>query len=111
MDLRRLPELFCGFPRRVGQKPTAYPVACAPQAWAAATLPALLQACLGLSFRPDSRTIRFDRPMLPPFLDEVTLHNLSLRGALLGMTVRRSGQHVSLAAVDRTGDVQVSLTS
>ncbi len=111
MDLRRLPELFCGFPRRVGQKPTAYPVACAPQAWAAATLPALLQACLGLSFRPDSRTIRFDRPMLPPFLDEVTLHNLSLRGALLGMTVRRSGQNVSLAAVDRTGDVQVSLTS
>ena len=28
----RLPELFCGFPRRRGEPPTAYPVACLPQA-------------------------------------------------------------------------------
>ena len=33
MDLRRLPELFCGF-RREQRGPTLYPVACAPQAWA-----------------------------------------------------------------------------
>jgi glycogen debranching enzyme len=25
LDLRRLPELFCGFPRRGGQSPTAIP--------------------------------------------------------------------------------------
>ena len=31
----RLPELFCGFPRRPGEPPIAYPVACLPQAWAA----------------------------------------------------------------------------
>ncbi len=109
MDLNRLPELFCGFPRRLGQKPTAYPVACAPQAWAAATLPALVQACLGLSFHPAVRTIRFDAPVLPPFLHEMTLHNLSLRGALLSMTIRRSGESVSLAVLERSGDVQVSL--
>jgi glycogen debranching enzyme len=35
VDLRRLPELFCGFARRRGQGPTFYPVACSPQAWAA----------------------------------------------------------------------------
>ena len=34
MDLRRLPELFCGFPRFRGRGPTLYPVACSPQAWA-----------------------------------------------------------------------------
>src|SRR5438876_7151050 len=28
-DLHRLPELFCGFPRRAGESPTLYPVACA----------------------------------------------------------------------------------
>jgi glycogen debranching enzyme len=33
MDLRRLPELFCGFPRFRGRGPTLYPVACTPQAW------------------------------------------------------------------------------
>ena len=37
MDLRRLPELFCGFQRQRGRGPTLYPVACAPQAWASAT--------------------------------------------------------------------------
>ncbi len=111
MELRRLPELFCGFARRLGQKPTAYPVACAPQAWAAATLPALVQACLGLSFRPDTRTVRLDQSMLPPFLDDMTLHNLSLRGALLSLVVRRSGRHVSLATVECCGEVQVTLTS
>jgi len=30
MDLRRLPELFCGFSRRQRNGPTLYPVACAP---------------------------------------------------------------------------------
>src|SRR5262249_24271707 len=48
MDLRRLPELFCGFQRRRGQGPTLYSVACSPQAWAAGTPFMLLQACLGL---------------------------------------------------------------
>ncbi|MBV9201748.1 MAG: amylo-alpha-1,6-glucosidase, partial [Alphaproteobacteria bacterium] len=50
MDLRRLPELFCGFAWRGLTAPTLYPVACTPQAWASATVFALLQASLGLSF-------------------------------------------------------------
>ena len=45
VDLHRLPELFCGFPRRPGEGPTLYPVACAPQAWAAGAVFMLLQAC------------------------------------------------------------------
>ena len=48
MDLRRLPELYCGFARVERNAPTQYPVACSPQAWASATPLALLQACLGL---------------------------------------------------------------
>ncbi|VFU09514.1 protein of unknown function [Methylocella tundrae] len=44
-DLRRLPELFCGFIRRPHRGPTSYPVACAPQAWAAAA-PLRLSASL-----------------------------------------------------------------
>ena len=35
IDLKRLPELFCGFPRLRSHGPTFYPVACSPQAWAA----------------------------------------------------------------------------
>ena len=44
VDLGRLPELFCGFPRRPGEGPTRYPVACAPQTWASASVFLLLQA-------------------------------------------------------------------
>ncbi|WP_158743716.1 amylo-alpha-1,6-glucosidase [Acidisphaera sp. L21] len=110
-EMRRLPELFCGFTRRLGQLPTPYPVACSPQAWAAATLPALVQACLGLSFQPGTGTVRLDRPMLPSFLDQITLRNLSLGTAMLSLTVRRSGEQVSVETLHRHGDVQVTLTS
>jgi glycogen debranching enzyme len=46
-DLHRLPELFCGFPRRDGAGPTLYPVACSPQAWAAAAPFAILAGLPG----------------------------------------------------------------
>ncbi len=52
MDLRRLPELFCGFQRERRRGPTLYPVACAPQAWASAAVFSLIEALLGLEFRP-----------------------------------------------------------
>src|SRR5712664_3796563 len=48
MELTRLPELFCGLPRRAGEGPTLYPVACSPQAWSCAAVYLLLQAALGL---------------------------------------------------------------
>src|SRR6185437_2418701 len=47
MELHRLPELFCGLERRIGEGPTLYPVACSPQAWAAAAPFLLIQSCLG----------------------------------------------------------------
>ena len=47
-DLHRMPELFCGFPQEPGEGPVLYPVACAPQAWSAASVFLLFQACLGL---------------------------------------------------------------
>ncbi len=64
-DLRRLPELFCGFGRRSRRGPTDYPVACAPQAWASAAPFAFLSACIGLSLRYDSNEIRITDPRLP----------------------------------------------
>ena len=44
----RLPELFCGFTRDEVGAPVAYPVACSPQAWAAAAPFYLLHTMLGL---------------------------------------------------------------
>ncbi len=78
MDMRRLPELFCGFQRRRGRGPTHYPVACSPQAWASASMFTLLEASLGLEFDPSASQIRLRNPRLPEFLDWVILRNLRL---------------------------------
>jgi glycogen debranching enzyme len=111
IDLRRLPELFCGFYRERGQGPTFYPVACSPQAWAAAAPLCLLQACLGLGFDTADRSITFDRPLLPPFLDEVILRGLSLPSGDIDIVVQRTGQEVALHVLARRGDIDVVMRS
>ncbi len=111
MDLRRLPELFCGFPRRPGQGPTSYPVACSPQAWAAAALTGVVQARLGLSVDPAARAVRFDRPDLPGFLDCLTLRHLSLGGARVSVLVSRTPGEVSVSVIERDGDIHVVTTN
>jgi len=109
MDHRRLPELFCGFQRQHGHGPTLYPVANSPQAWAAATPFALLQACLGLEFDPFSNEITLSNPRLPSFLHEVTLHNLQLGSSHVDLRFRRHNETVSLDTPRIDGGIQVSI--
>ncbi len=111
IDLRRLPELFCGLPRQRAQGPTFYPVACSPQAWSAAAPLFLLQSCLGLEFDPHSMQIKFEEPHLPAFLDEVTLRNLLIGTGSADVALRRSGRHVVVDVIDRRGDVRVQATA
>jgi glycogen debranching enzyme len=109
MELRRLPELFCGFQRQQGRGPTLYPVACAPQAWASATPFTLLEASLGLEFDPVNSEIRLRNPRLPPFLDHVMLRNLQLGDACADLRIRRFKDEVSLDIVRKRGKMQVSV--
>lgn len=109
MDLRRLPELFCGFQRARRQGPTLYPVACAPQAWASATPFTLLEAALGLEFDPDRGEIRLRNPRLPAFLNEVILRDLQLGEARVDLRVRRQADDVSLEVLRTRGQIQVSI--
>jgi len=107
MDLRRLPELFCGFVRLQRNAPTQYPVACSPQAWASATTLCLLQATLGLELFDGSREVAFYRPMLPPFIDHVHLRNLRLSGGSVDVMLHRYGDCVAATVTRRDGDVVV----
>ena len=109
MDLRRLPELFCGFKRARGRGPTLYPVACSPQAWATGAPFAMLQACLGLEFNPDRGEILLRNPMLPPFLNDVTLRNLRLGKSSVDLAVMRHGGDVSLQVLRNQGQVAVAI--
>ncbi len=107
MDLHRLPELFCGFPRRAHQGPTLYPVACWPQAWASVTPFAFLQACLGLECDRAANVVRLTQPMLPAFLDEVCIRGLRLGAGRLDLRLRRYGSDVTVNVLSREGDVRV----
>ncbi|MFL6835393.1 MAG: amylo-alpha-1,6-glucosidase, partial [Xanthobacteraceae bacterium] len=109
MEMRRLPELFCGFQRSRGRGPTHYPVACAPQAWASATPFTLIEASLGLQFDPAGNEIVLRNPRLPSFLDEVVLRNLQLKQSSVDLKVRRHANEVSVEILERRGQVQVSI--
>jgi glycogen debranching enzyme len=109
MDLRRLPELFCGFQRERRRGPTLYPVACAPQAWASATPFTLLEAALGLEFDARRGEIRLRNPRLPAFLNEVILRELQLGSSSVDLRVRRHGDDVSLEVLRTRGQIQVSI--
>jgi glycogen debranching enzyme len=106
-DLRRLPELFCGFAWRRLTAPTLYPVACAPQAWASATVFALVQASLSASFEQGGEEIRFDRPVMPDFLDELHVRRLHAKHGEADIMLRRYGSEVSVDITRRQGKVPI----
>jgi hypothetical protein len=82
-------------------------VACAPQAWAAGTFFALLQASLGIEQDPWRREIRFRTPTLPNFLDEVVLIGLSAGSGRVDVVVRRHGARTSLEVLRAEGNINV----
>lgn len=104
IDLRRLPELFCGFDRREKEGPTAYPVACAPQAWAVGSVFLLLQACLQIQVFGALKTIVFDKPRLPVFLKHLLISNLMLGNEGCDFEVFRHKQEVSFRILRKPND-------
>jgi glycogen debranching enzyme len=107
LDLRRLPELFCGFPRRPGQGPTLYPVACSPQAWAAGAAFMLVQSCLGLEIDARRRRIAFTRPRLPAFLETLRIGNLIVADTRVDLLCQRQDNEVVIRVLRREGDPEI----
>jgi glycogen debranching enzyme len=109
MHLRRLPELFCGFDRKRGKAPTLYPVACAPQAWAACAPFALIQACLGLEIDAAAATVILRRPRLPQFLEWLTVRDLAVGAGKLDLMFRRHDAGVAVSLLRREGEAEVEV--
>jgi glycogen debranching enzyme len=107
VDLHRLPELFCGFPRRSGEGPTQYPVACSPQAWASGAAFMLLQSTLGLRVDALSERLIFRYAALPEFLSEVFIENLRVGNARVDLQLHRYPDTVGINVLRREGRVDV----
>jgi glycogen debranching enzyme len=107
VDQHRMPELVCGFTRRPGEGPTLYPVACAPQAWAAGAVFLLLQSSLGIVIRATERQVVFERAILPDFLPWVRITNLRVGDATVDLLLERHRYDVGIQVLQRTGRVDI----
>ena len=88
--LNQLPELYSGVERAGANFPVQYLGANVPQAWAAGSCFALLQAMLGI--QPDAPNDRlYVDPDLPDWLPDVTLMDLRLGRRHLDIRFRRVG--------------------
>jgi glycogen debranching enzyme len=107
VDLHRLPELICGFPRRQGKAPTLYPVACSPQAWAAGAVFLVLQACLGLTIKAKESRIFLHHSALPESISQVCIRNLRIGNSCLDLAFYRHPATVGVDILRRTGNIEV----
>ena len=102
IDLKRLPELFCGFPRLRSHGPTFYPglLAAGLGSHRLALAPAL---CLGISFDPENDYVVFDQPVLPRFVDDVTLPQLRLGEGRIAVEIARADVGAAVHVLARHG--------
>jgi glycogen debranching enzyme len=110
VDLQRLPELICGFHRRTGDAPTLYPVACAPQSWAAGAVYLLLQACLGLRVDAVERRVELAHAVLPEEIEWLQIRSLSAGGAEVDLQLTRHAQDVGVTVMHRQGNLEITVT-
>jgi glycogen debranching enzyme len=106
-DNYRLPELFAGFPRKRFGVPVHYPVACHPQAWAAGSIPFLLQTLLGISAEAFDRKLRVVRPMLPEVAHHVIVRGIRVGDASADLRFQRTQHGVAVDVLKVDGDLSV----
>jgi len=104
---RRLPELFCGFPRVPGYGATPYPVACSPQAWAAGVVSQLLAEMLGLEPEARHNRLTLTHPVLPEWLPWVEVRGLRLGRSRFDILVTRGRAGAAVEVLDRQGDAEL----
>lgn len=109
VDLYRQPELVCGFSRREGAGPTRYPVACSPQAWAAASVFMFLSATLGLEVDAIHQRVVFNNPRLPASVKRLSIERLHVGPAELDLEIERFRHDVSVNVLKRTGSVRIEI--
>lgn len=85
----------------------SYPTACAPQAWAAASVFGLLSATIGLELKQQEDEVHFRHPVLPDFLDEIVLDNLQLGSSCMSVRLYRYAQDVTANVLGRAGSSRI----
>jgi glycogen debranching enzyme len=104
----RLPEVFAGFRRDTYGVPVHYPVACHPQAWAAGSVPFMLQTLLGLTPQAFDGRLRIVRPLLPDPLRDLEIRGLRVGPARVDLRFeRRAGHTAAVKVLQSQGRLEV----
>lgn len=107
-DYDRLPEVFGGHPRdRLHPHPGIYPDACSPQAWSGSAVVSLVHSMLGLLPLAPRETLIIE-PDLPEWLPELSLANIRLGKARIGLHFQRDASgYTHHEIIDQQGPVRV----
>ncbi|MGA7936160.1 MAG: amylo-alpha-1,6-glucosidase, partial [Kovacikia sp.] len=111
----RMPELFGGIERQPGRFPVPYPDANVPQAWAAGSIFLLLRALLGLEANAPGRCPQGQicpatltvQPVLPDWLPDLELVNLSVGTATVTIHFWREGEQTQWQVIHLNGELTV----
>jgi glycogen debranching enzyme len=95
----RLPELFSGSQRSAHHEPVPYPVACRPQAFAAATMPSVLGSILGLVPDAPHGRLYSVKPRLPFWLDFVRVCDLRVGAGSIDLFYHRRGTRTMVEVI------------
>ncbi|MGE5658831.1 MAG: glycogen debranching N-terminal domain-containing protein [Actinomycetota bacterium] len=102
----RMPELFGGIERQSGRFPVPYPDANVPQAWAAGSIFLLIRALLGLEANALERSL-IVHPVLPDWLADLELLNLSIGDATVTLRFWREGEQTQWQVTHLDGELTV----
>jgi glycogen debranching enzyme len=105
-DFNRLPELYCGMNRDGAGKPVSYPVSCSPQAWASGALFLMLQGVLGILPDAPAGMLHIRNPVLPSFLQKLTITGLNVGSATISLQFARHASRtlVNVLAVESSAE-------
>jgi len=105
----RLPELFCGFDREEGRAYVQYPVACSPQAWAAAAPFLILQALLGISAEAPAELLTVQEPALPDVTDHLRLDDMRVGDSHVSLDFAKTDSTTACTLLEQPEHIRVSI--
>jgi glycogen debranching enzyme len=102
----RLPELFCGYPRKDNEAPIIYHSTCSPQAWASGSIILFIQTMLGLY--PDApNNVLYVKPELPEWLNLITIKNMVVGSEKVSIEFKRVNGITTFDVIGKTGTIRV----
>jgi len=105
--LARYPELFCGYSPDDVPLPVEYPVACRPQAWAAAAPLLMIRSYGGIVADAPNGALYISRPSLPSWLESAEIQGMRVGSARVDLALTQRGGVTAIQVPRKEGDLEI----